>query len=122
MHTDVGGGYKEQEISDIPLIWMTEEAKKFGLKIYPKNKVKINPDADGFMHDSRKGFPGFLFRKKVRTWNSETHGKPVIHQSVLLRKFNKNNKAVPQYKPWIINLDYDVEPWPELLRTINNIT
>jgi uncharacterized protein (DUF2235 family) len=109
MHTDVGGGYKEQELSDIPLIWMIEEAKKIGLKIYPKNKVRINPDADGLMHDSRKGFPGFLFRKKVRSWNSETHGKPVIHQSVLLRKLNGNNTATPPYKPWIFNLEYDVE-------------
>ena len=64
MHTDVGGGYKEEELSDIPLVWMIEEAKKAGLKIYPKHKVKIRPNADGFMHDSRKGFPGFLFRKK----------------------------------------------------------
>ena len=122
MHTDVGAGYKEQELSDVPLTWMIEEAKKFGLKIYSKNKVKINPDADGIMHDSRKGFPGFLFRKKIRLWNSETHGKPVIHQSVLLRKHNKNNTTTPQYKPWIFNLEYDVEPWPESQRSINHIT
>lgn len=113
MHTDVGGGYKEQELSDIPLIWMIEEAKKAGLKIYPKHKVILHPDADGFMHDSRKGFPGFLFRKKIRSWNTETHGKPVIHKSVLMRTLNKNNSAVPPYKPWIFNLGYDVEPWSE---------
>ena len=69
MHTDVGGGYKEQDLSDIPLLWMIEEAKKFGLKLYPKHKVKTHPDANGFMHDSRKGFPGILFRKATRTSN-----------------------------------------------------
>ena len=122
MHTDVGGGYSEQELSDIPLTWMIEEAKKIGLKIYPKNKVKINPNADGIMHDSRKGFPGYLFRKKIRSWNTSTHDKPVIHQSVLLRKLNKNNTTTPTYKPWIFNLEYDVEPWSEYQRSINNIT
>jgi len=113
MHTDVGGGYKEEELSDIPLVWMIEEAKKAGLKIYPKHKVKIRPNADGFMHDSRKGFPGFLFRKKIRSWNTQTHGKPVIHQSAIIRKLNKENTSVPPYNPWIFNMEHAVEPWPE---------
>lgn len=121
MHTDVGGGYQEQELSDIPLIWMTEEAKQCGLRIYPKHKVKIHPNADGFMHDSRKGFPGFLFRKATRTWNTQTHHKPVIHESVLLRKLNKENSESPAYKPWIFNYDYEKEPWPESQRNLEHI-
>ena len=116
MHTDVGGGYKEQELSDIPLIWMIEEAKKAGLKIYPKHKVKVQPNANGFMHDSRKGFPNSLYVKKVREWNLETHGKPVVHESVLLRKLNKQNTDSPPYKPWILNIAYEVEPWSESQR------
>jgi uncharacterized protein (DUF2235 family) len=122
VHTDVGGGYKEEELSDIPLIWMVEEAKKAGLKIYPKHHVKTLPDANGFMHDSRKGFPGFLFRKKVRMWDSSTHGKPVIHESALLRKLNKENiNPPPNYHPWIFDSDYDTEPWPENQRTMYHI-
>lgn len=116
MHTDVGGGYKEEELSDVPLIWMVEEAKKCGLRIFPKHKVKTNPDADGFMHDSRKGFPGSLFRKSTRTWDTETHGKPVIHESSKLRKLNKQNVAIPKYDPWIFKLDSEIEPWPEYQR------
>ena len=121
MHTDVGGGYKEEELSDIPLIWMIEEAKKAGLRIYPKHKVKVNPQADGLMHNSRKGFPGAFFREKVRTWNSETHGKPVVHQSALVRKLNKQNLKVPPYKPWIFSLDHEIEPWPESERVIEHL-
>jgi uncharacterized protein (DUF2235 family) len=121
MHTDVGGGYKEEDLSDIPLIWMTEEAKQFGLKLYPKHKVKTHPDADGFMHDSRKGFPGFFFRKATRTWNTQTHGKPVIHQSALLRKLSKENTATPPYKPWIFNLEHEVEIWPESQRNVEHL-
>ena len=121
MHTDVGGGYKEEDLSDIPLIWITEEAKQFGLKLYPKHKVKTQPNFDGVMHDSRKGFPGFLFRKATRTWNIQTHQKPVIHQSALLRKLNKENTATPQYGPWIFNLEHEVESWPESQRTIEHV-
>lgn len=121
MHTDVGGGYKEQDLSDIPLIWMIEEAKQHGLKTYPKHKVKTHPDANGFMHDSRKGFPGFLFRKATRTWNPQTHQKPVIHQSAILRKLNKENTEIPPYNPWIFNLEPEVEPWSDSQRNLEHI-
>jgi uncharacterized protein (DUF2235 family) len=121
MHTDVGGGYKEQELSDIPLLWMIEEAKQFGLRLYPKHKVITHPDADGFMHDSRKAFPGFLFRKATRTWNTQTHGKPAIHQSALLRKLSKDNTSTPLYKPWISKLEHEVEPWTEFQRNQNHV-
>jgi hypothetical protein len=73
------------------------------------------------MHDSRKGFPGSLFRKATRTWNSETHGKPVIHQSALLRKLNKENTDTPPYKPWIFDFEHEVEPWTEFQRTHNHV-
>jgi len=122
MHTDVGGGYKEQELSDIPLTWMVMEAKEFGLRIYPKNEIKINQNCDGTMHDSRKGFPKSLFRKKIRSWNSDTHGKPVVHQSVLLRKLNKQNEETPAYNPWILKLDHDTEDWPEAIRKITHFS
>lgn len=121
MHTDVGGGYKEQELSDIPLFWMVEEAKKAGLRIYPKHEVKTHPDVNGFMHDSRKGFPSNLYVRKIRTWNIQTHGKPFVHQSVLLRKLNKENKETPPYKPWVLNLEHEVEPWPESQRNLDHI-
>lgn len=121
MHTDVGGGYKEEQLSDIPLIWMIEEAKKFGLKLYPKHKVKTQPDANGIMHNSRKGFPGSLFRKKTRSWNSESHGKPLIHQSALLRKLNQHNTESPPYKPWIFSFERDIELWPEFERTQDHV-
>jgi len=120
MHTDVGGGYKEQELSDIALLWMIEEAKKASLRIYPKHSVMINPDPNGIMHDSRKGFPNILYAKKIRTWNTETHAKPVVHESVLLRKLNKQNTDSPQYHPWILEMDYEVEQWPEDQRNANH--
>jgi uncharacterized protein (DUF2235 family) len=108
MHTDVGGGYKEQQLSDITLDWMVNEAKVKGLLIYDKNKVPINPDPQGHMHNSRGGTFSRFFRKEVRFW-PETHGKPTIHKSVLERTKNQKNKDSPPYKPWILDLQYEVE-------------
>jgi hypothetical protein len=73
------------------------------------------------MHDSRKGFPGFLFRKKIRSWNTQSHGKPVIHQSAIIRKLNKENTSAPPYNPWIFNLEHEVEPWPESERVMKHL-
>ena len=41
MHTDVGGGYNEQDLSDIPLTWMNAMAVKHGLILYPSHSVSI---------------------------------------------------------------------------------
>ena len=79
MHTDVGGGYQEHFLSDIPLNWMIAEAKEFGLRLFTKHEVDVFPDPDGVMHNSRKGFPKNLFRKEIRSWNSETKGELFVH-------------------------------------------
>ncbi len=109
MHTDVGGGYKEHTLSDIPFMWMIDEAKSKGLKIYPKHKVTITPDQNGTMHNSRDTFWTKFYKQEKRTWNNESHGKPVIHYSVLKRTKNEDNMDAPSYNPWILNMDYEVE-------------
>ncbi len=122
MHTDVGGGYKEQKLSDIPLVWMIQMAVRYGLKIYPRHEIGIKQDADGVMHNSRGTTLSKLYRKKARTWNSSTHGKPRIHESVLKRELNKQNKKIPPYDPWILHLDYEVEPWNKVFPTSDGST
>lgn len=117
VHTDVGGGYKEQELSDIPLVWIMQMAVRDGLKIYPKHNIKLNQDINGIMHDSREGFPKNLYRRKVRFWNMETHDKPIIHDSVLKRKLNKINVEDPPYISWIFDLEYETESWNKKVPT-----
>ena len=111
MHTGVGGGYKDHGISDIPLVWMTEKATKHGLLIYPHHKVEIAEDANGFMNDSRGKPLTKLYRRKVRTWDPNREDKPVVHESVLKRTQNRKNQKDPQYRSWILDIDYEVEPW-----------
>lgn len=109
MHTDVGGGYPEQELSDIPLEWMLQMAENHGLIVYPGHKVTINRNADGVMHDSRGKWWTKIFRKEIRSWPTETHGKPCIHESVLKRTLNQQNNKIPSYEPWILDGSYEYE-------------
>jgi len=102
MHTDVGGGYKEQELSDVPLQWMMEESVKKGLLIYQQHEVEMQPNPSGMMHDSRAGTLGRLYKRKIRSWDAATRGKPTVHSSVFQRK-----KEVPGYDPWILQMDVD---------------
>lgn len=113
VHTDVGGGYKEQELSDISLDWMLQNAEKHGLKIYSGHRIDINGESNGEMHNSRGNMFTKLYPRKIRSWPADTHGKPTIHASVLERTLNQRNKDDPPYKPWILDQhsDYDTEPW-----------
>ncbi len=109
MHTDVGGGYDEQQLSDIPLAWMREMAVDHGLKIYPGNSVTIDGDANGHMHNSRGRGWTKLYCRRRRYWDSARIDKPVIHNSVLQRKKSVSNEDDSVYAPWILKLDYEVE-------------
>ncbi len=109
MHTDVGGGYDEQELSDIPLAWMKTMAVKHGLIIYSNNSVPIHGDVNGHMHNSRGKSWTKLYCKKQRCWDTNRRDKPIVHKSVLQRKKNVSNSDNPPYKPWILGLEYEVE-------------
>lgn len=121
MHTDVGGGYPEPELSDIPLLWMLEEARSMGALVYPRNRVETNPDPNGMMHDSRAGLSRF-YRRRVRSWDQAELGLPTVHESVLLRTLSVHNTESPKYQPWILGTEHEVEPWPENLRKGGTVT
>jgi uncharacterized protein (DUF2235 family) len=68
VHCDVGGGYREPDLSEIPLLWMAEKARACGLAFKPDrlvvNKtdpqpqprragIEVAPDPAGELHDSR---------------------------------------------------------------------
>lgn len=105
MHSDVGGGYKDSALADIPFVWLKNMAVKHELIIYPPDVVTINGDVNGEMHDSMTLF----YRDKQRFWDTERSDKPILHTSVLHRKKNIKNKDKPPYKPWVLGHDYEIE-------------
>ena len=57
VHSDVGGGYAQTELSDIPLQWMLDNARRAGLAL-DGQVLSARPLAgkpSGELHDSRKG-------------------------------------------------------------------
>lgn len=111
MHTDVGGGYPGSDLSDIPLKWMRDKALKHGLRLYQRQRITINGNPNGTMHDSRgKGWTK-LYQQKPRYWDTSRTDQPIVHRSVLERRLNVQNKDSSAYEPWILNsdLDYQIE-------------
>lgn len=69
VHKDVGGGYPERGLPDIALLWMIQQASRYGLEFGPREaespetppessifQVPPKPDSMGPKHNSRRGF------------------------------------------------------------------
>jgi uncharacterized protein (DUF2235 family) len=86
-HSDIGGGYPESGLSDIPLAWMLDKGRAAGLLL---NDTKgINPNASGRLHNSRIG--------AWRMWRPKPRRIPEgarIHSSVFERM-----EVGPGYRP-----------------------
>jgi uncharacterized protein (DUF2235 family) len=67
VHCDVGGGYADSALADVPLLWIARRAEEFGLALREgaftraggwgapgSNLPAVEPDPLGSMHDSRK--------------------------------------------------------------------
>lgn len=52
VHCDIGGGYKERDLANIPLRWMTDEASKVGLKIDTASMLMFQKNPLAMQHDS----------------------------------------------------------------------
>lgn len=60
VHADVGGGYKETELSDCTLKWMIEQAERCGAAMDDHMVGQIRGDCRGVLHDSLQGFFKFV--------------------------------------------------------------
>jgi uncharacterized protein (DUF2235 family) len=105
-HSDVGGGYTDRALADIPLVWMAKKAEKCGLAL-DWTVLPQQTDSTAPRHDSRAGWstkdrltPTFrqICEKPIKVAFYETlyqpfdeSGKPektineLIHQSVVDR-------------------------------------
>ena len=61
MHSDVGGGYPDESLSYVSLLWMMAEAEKAGLRTLDviKDRFIALASSAGPIHDSRKGVAGY---------------------------------------------------------------
>jgi uncharacterized protein (DUF2235 family) len=84
MHSDVGGGYPDESLSYISLLWMIDEAKKCGLRILPRIVDRIEDLANSFgpIHDSRGGV-GAYYRYQPRKIAAYLH--PIDTSTLAMR-------------------------------------
>jgi uncharacterized protein (DUF2235 family) len=118
VHSNVGGGYPDDSLAQIPLIWMMNEAERQGLRF--KAHADANPqtlghavtaqDKDGRIYNPRSGLGGYyrfgprdltalgkdlLARKNPAEGKSPIPQPPKIHESVLYRIGNNAHLYAP---------------------------
>lgn len=90
VHSNVGGGYPEDQASLVSLDWVMSQAKQAGLVFLASHLASVGDDKSSYarLYDSRSGFGGFYrYSPRVIKTYDDT-GKPiwpVIHWSVLMR-------------------------------------
>lgn len=94
VHADVGGGYRDNHHSDVPLKWMLGEAKQCGLLIKEKITYQFRPDLSQDIHNSAYK----LFGNEVAVQEREAYitpdYTPKVHNSMI-----EKLRLCPDYKP-----------------------
>lgn len=109
-HANVGGGYADNPLSDLPLHWMAERARSCGLAVdmrrLPPLPAPLAPIADSW-----RGFLGGAYSRieprHFRPIGATPHGQERLHPSVLQRMLLQ-----PGYRPKNPVLGYLADgPW-----------
>jgi uncharacterized protein (DUF2235 family) len=112
-HSNVGGGYPNDSLSYVPLLWMAEEAQRKHLVLHQSivNQWKACADPNGPAHDSRRGvgaYYRYLPRSVARLSADRLAGveipRPKIHESV----FQRIAIAPQEYAPIVLPARYAV--------------
>lgn len=95
VHSNIGGGYPDEGLSDVSLDWMISKASDAGLSFEDAYlKKNVHPRPLGFLYDSFK-FPFFMMGKFKRPIMVEINAYDDIHPSVYER-MNKMESYQPE--------------------------
>jgi uncharacterized protein (DUF2235 family) len=96
-HSDVGGGYPEQGLSDIALDWMMDSAKTAGLEIDADVRAKLptRPDYKQKVHNSKSAL--YVFSGADRPVGGTKFGTEYFHKSIVERW--RDGAADGEYRP-----------------------
>jgi uncharacterized protein (DUF2235 family) len=113
VHSNVGGGYPDDSLAHVSLLWMADEAFKKGLKFHAhiRNLWVARADPNGPIYDSRRGV-GAYYRYNPRSIFKLTRDefadvripRPKIHESV----FRRIQSERDDYAPIVLPETYDV--------------
>ncbi len=121
VHSNVGGGYPDDTLAYIPLVWMLNEAQRCGLKFKSdafKNAISMG-DKDGRIYDPRAGLGGYYrygprklvqlckYKYSKREDDQVTIERPKIHETVFRRIRNHAHAYAPIGLPAIYDIVKD---------------
>jgi uncharacterized protein (DUF2235 family) len=102
VHSDVGGGYPDDELALVPCVWMADEAKAHGLRFKQGAIEGLDADSSALAkrHDSRAGASVFYrYAPRPLETSAEAGGIPVIHHSVAERMVEGSDNYAPLTLP-----------------------
>ena len=113
VHSNVGGGYPDDSLAHVPLLWMANEAARKGLRLHQDVMAqwKARSDPNGPASDSRRGL-GSYYRYNPRSIKKLTDDRfadvtiplPKIHESV----FQRIKSGRDEYAPIVLPERYSV--------------
>jgi uncharacterized protein (DUF2235 family) len=109
VHSNVGGGYPDDALAYVSLLWMADEATKCGLRLHSvmTDVWKARADPNGPASDSRRGL-GAYYRYNPRRLKPLVDEvailRPKIHHSVFQRIVSRRD----EYAPIVLPEVYDV--------------
>jgi hypothetical protein len=98
VHSDVGGGYSNTELSDGALRWMLEESKTAGLRFRPGVLDLIRPNSLGALHNSYKGIFEKL-RSRPRAMEALISANKILFHSSAWERQTVSPIAYAAYRP-----------------------
>lgn len=124
MHSNVGGGYPDDSLAHVSLLWMAEEAAKQKLRLH-QHMIDLwiaRADPNGPASDSRRGL-GAYYRYNPRSIKKLTNDRfadvtikrPKIHESVFQRIVGGRD----DYAPIVLPEQYDIVTSGGALATTN---
>jgi uncharacterized protein (DUF2235 family) len=119
VHSNVGGGYPEDQLSLVSLAWIMDEATKNGLRLDATavQTVRANQSPFAKLYDSRAGLSSYYRysprRIEIPIDPAGVPILPVIHRSVLVRMTQGTDSYAPFTLPhqfWILDRDDQLVP------------
>ncbi len=113
VHSNVGGGYPEDQLSLITLAWMMNQAIANDLPLDMQCVQRVNADKSPYarLYDSRAGMAAY-YRYAPRRIPVPCHGNeeilPIVHASVILRMVHGSDDYAPITLPhrfWVLGPD-----------------
>ncbi len=101
VHSDIGGGYLEKDLSDVALQWMIERCSQPGIEIeFDTSTIGVNPNiGTGEQHNERTGFGRFWWPKNRGDFIDELEVDRSWLCDDIEQRFDEHS---PDYRPEVL--------------------